>query len=1021
MGDTGVNGDVGGAMSTPPPPTDSADSVFAEAKIAVWWDIENCQVPRGSDPHAIARNMSSALAKLNYCGPISISSYGDTTQISPFIQQAFNSTGIALNHVPAGAKDASDKRILVDMMLWAVDNPAPANCVLVSGDRDFSNALHQLRMRRYNILVAQPQNASAALVSAAKTVWLWTSLSAGGPPLNHSESIPLGKENYKTSNFQHGNGSTAHNSNISFTGQFLAPNPHAHKSVVPQGKKAKKLMKKNSQLKGVKNMKRKGNISSGPPSKKRKKSDSGVASHESRSGSGQAKTCPNCKQIHLGKCNEARSCHHCGATRHLKSDCKQLGGSIRDGVGQALAGGKGTTCCRYGTTPPSVPQMTSGSTPAAVSQVMGCGSSLDKGKAGSTSNNVRQAICGGNCHDSSISGDQTLSFTHMAVEVANPYVSHQVMCGRVSGHQERNCQQLTGVSIRDDVSQASGDHQDMSISMSISRFPTPSATHITGGSSPYVTSQAMRGGNEQNMGVSGALTSSITQQTGVTCKALTPRCYHCGEFGHLRKDCQLLTGGSTSRKKCDDSSISGEPAPEITHIAGEKTNPDVPEQVTGGGDSGYKQRDYQSLTGGSIRDDVSQAMGCGHYQDIGISRSPTQSVTHITGGSPPRVASQVMGARSCHDMDISGARTPSITHQTGVPSNARSPRCYLCGEFGHLRRDCQLLTGGSNVSQVTCRGNCHDSSISGNMTPSASHIAGEVDSLDVANQVAGGGESGHQHSACQQLTSGYTRDDVSQDIGGGNHQDMDVSSSSAPSVPHITGWSSPDIANEVMGGGNLQDNGISGTLTPSVTYQAGVDSGALMPRCYRCGEFGHLRKDCHLLEGGTTRDDVRQAMGDINHQDIYISRSSTPSVSHIAGGSCPDVASQIMGCGYYPDMGISGAPTPSITHQTGLASNALTPRCYRCGEFGHLRKECDLLTGGSTREDLSLSMGCGNFNDSSIAGEPRPSFVTRMTGGMASIAAVNQVMGGVNPQSMAISRAPDTTLHSLYHMQHYMP
>ncbi|XP_044479201.1 uncharacterized protein LOC123206123 isoform X2 [Mangifera indica] len=69
------------------------------------------------------------------------------------------------------------------MLFWAVDNPAPANIMLISGDRDFSNALHQLRMRRYNILLAQPQKASAPLLAAAKSIWLWTSLVAGSPPL----------------------------------------------------------------------------------------------------------------------------------------------------------------------------------------------------------------------------------------------------------------------------------------------------------------------------------------------------------------------------------------------------------------------------------------------------------------------------------------------------------------------------------------------------------------------------------------------------------------------------------------------------------------------------------------------------------------------------------------------------------------------------------------------------------------------------------------------------------------------
>ncbi|CAL5328811.1 unnamed protein product [Camellia sinensis] len=49
-------------------------------------DIENCQVPKGCDPHAIAQNISSALVKMNYCGPVSISAYGDTTGIPSSVQ-----------------------------------------------------------------------------------------------------------------------------------------------------------------------------------------------------------------------------------------------------------------------------------------------------------------------------------------------------------------------------------------------------------------------------------------------------------------------------------------------------------------------------------------------------------------------------------------------------------------------------------------------------------------------------------------------------------------------------------------------------------------------------------------------------------------------------------------------------------------------------------------------------------------------------------------------------------------------
>ncbi|KAG6418103.1 hypothetical protein SASPL_120302 [Salvia splendens] len=191
-----MGGDGAQSQHIPAAAAETAEEQYIKAKTSVWWDIENCHVPKVCDPHAIAQNISSALVKMNYCGPVSVSAYGDTTRISPAVQQALNSTGVALNHVPAGAKDASDKKILVDMLFWAVDNPAPANYLLISGDRDFSNALHQLRMRRYNILLAQPQKASAPLLAAAKSVWLWTSLVAGGPPLTTVETAQFVSNSY---------------------------------------------------------------------------------------------------------------------------------------------------------------------------------------------------------------------------------------------------------------------------------------------------------------------------------------------------------------------------------------------------------------------------------------------------------------------------------------------------------------------------------------------------------------------------------------------------------------------------------------------------------------------------------------------------------------------------------------------------------------------------------------------------------------------------------------------------------
>ncbi|KAH0771516.1 hypothetical protein KY290_015497 [Solanum tuberosum] len=174
----------------------AAETPYASAKTSVWWDIENCQVPRGCDAHAIAQNINAALKEMNYHGPVTISAYGDTNGILSSIQEALSTTGISLNHVSAVTKDASDKRILVDMLLWAVDNPAPANYLLISGDGDFSNAIHQLRMRKYNILLAQPVYASPALAVAATNVWQWTSLAAGRSPPEFAFGTNTLRQNY---------------------------------------------------------------------------------------------------------------------------------------------------------------------------------------------------------------------------------------------------------------------------------------------------------------------------------------------------------------------------------------------------------------------------------------------------------------------------------------------------------------------------------------------------------------------------------------------------------------------------------------------------------------------------------------------------------------------------------------------------------------------------------------------------------------------------------------------------------
>ncbi|KAF7014574.1 unnamed protein product [Triticum aestivum] len=310
---------------------------YAAAKTSVWWDIENCAVPRSCDPQLIVQNMSSALATAGYRGPISVSAYGDTHQIAHNVQHALSSTGVSLHHVPAanaGIKDASDKKILVDMLFWAIDNPPPANYLLISGDRDFSHAIHKLKMRRYNILLAQPPNVSQTLTAAAKSVWLWKSLVAGEPPLEQSPYIS------STSCGNKDDLATSRNIVSSSLDVTQDANPEVQNILYDRQSGSNGMADKKCEVKRPREMET-DNVSK-PASKKQLKKMIGLANTSTKQTAfkkptqgqlkavkGQGLICYKCGDGHrAAECTFSGDCHGCGRQGHKDRVCKANPNSV---------------------------------------------------------------------------------------------------------------------------------------------------------------------------------------------------------------------------------------------------------------------------------------------------------------------------------------------------------------------------------------------------------------------------------------------------------------------------------------------------------------------------------------------------------------------------------------------------------------------------------------------------------------------------------------------------------------------
>ncbi|XP_073271548.1 uncharacterized protein [Primulina huaijiensis] len=161
-----------------------------DLEILVWWDMFDCPLPAECNPCRIKDNTESSLRRLNYSGPISISAYGELDNMGEEALHSLQSSGVKMIHIPSGRGKGFAKHMILipDMLIWGLRSRKRANHLLISGDEVFAYAMHQLKVRNFNTLLAHPhpqplQADDSSLVYAANTVWLFTSLLDGEAPL----------------------------------------------------------------------------------------------------------------------------------------------------------------------------------------------------------------------------------------------------------------------------------------------------------------------------------------------------------------------------------------------------------------------------------------------------------------------------------------------------------------------------------------------------------------------------------------------------------------------------------------------------------------------------------------------------------------------------------------------------------------------------------------------------------------------------------------------------------------------
>ncbi|OJT14140.1 hypothetical protein TRAPUB_9251 [Trametes pubescens] len=144
--------------------------------VAIFWDYENCTPPCNVPGYDVVNNIRQVAHQYGsvklFKAYLELSEQSSSKSIG--LRSELQSCGVSLTDCPHnGRKDVADKMMIVDMLTYAIDNPAPATVVLISGDRDFVYAVSVLRLRRYRVVVVAPYTAHASLKSQASAVLDW--------------------------------------------------------------------------------------------------------------------------------------------------------------------------------------------------------------------------------------------------------------------------------------------------------------------------------------------------------------------------------------------------------------------------------------------------------------------------------------------------------------------------------------------------------------------------------------------------------------------------------------------------------------------------------------------------------------------------------------------------------------------------------------------------------------------------------------------------------------------------------
>ncbi|XP_028415936.1 meiosis regulator and mRNA stability factor 1-like [Dendronephthya gigantea] len=134
--------------------------------VGVFWDFENCSVPKGKSAQAVVQKIRRVFFKEKR--EVEFMCVCDTSKEKKTVIEELNKAQVTVVHINATSKNAADDKLRQSLRRFAQTFSRPATVILISGDGNFAADLSDLRHRHnFQIICLHYVAASSALLAFA--------------------------------------------------------------------------------------------------------------------------------------------------------------------------------------------------------------------------------------------------------------------------------------------------------------------------------------------------------------------------------------------------------------------------------------------------------------------------------------------------------------------------------------------------------------------------------------------------------------------------------------------------------------------------------------------------------------------------------------------------------------------------------------------------------------------------------------------------------------------------------------